>query len=194
MVDEPTKAKKNSDDRRLDQQFRRALTSFEGVVLHQNEIRNKLANRLNYSIRTGLIILGAIAISILILLLTLSAQINRISSVVGDMNEHFAAVSKQMSKINVYISSIEQRVALLDSIKQQTEIMDKEMKFIAEDLDTMRMTVGGISSNVNLVRNNVGAIAVAIDRMDVEVMQMSKDMQRISKPARSMNKIFPFLP
>ena len=194
MADEPTKAKKNSDDRRLDQQFRRALTSFEGVVLHQNELRNKLANRLNYSIRTGLIILGAIAISILILLLTLSAQINRISSVVGDMNEHFASVSKQMSKINVYISSIEQRVALLDSIKQQTEIMDKEMKFIAEDLDTMRMTVGGISSNVNLVRNNVGAIAVAIDRMDVEVMQMSQDMQRISKPARSMNKMFPFLP
>ena len=194
MVDEPTKAKKSSDDKRLDQQFRRALTSFEGVVLHQNEIRNKLANRLNYSIRTGLIILGAIAISILILLLTLSAQINRISSVVGDMNDHFAAVSKQMSKINVYISSIEQRVALLDSIKQQTEIMDKEMKLIAEDLDTMRMTVGGISSNVNLVRNNVGAIAVAIDRMDVEVMQMSQDMQRISKPARSMNKMFPFLP
>ena len=194
MVDEPSKAKKSSDDKRLDQQFRRALTSFEGVVLHQNEIRNKLANRLNYSIRTGLIILGAIAISILILLLTLSAQINRISSVVGDMNDHFSAVSKQMSKINVYISSIEQRVALLDSIKHQTEIMDKEMKFIAEDLDTMRLTVGGISSNVNLVRNNVGAIAVAIDRMDVEVMQMSQDMQRISKPARSMNKMFPFLP
>lgn len=194
MVDEPTNAKKNSDDKRLDQQFRRALTSFEGIMLHQNDIRNKLANRLNYSIRTGLIILGAIAISILILLLTLSAQINRISSVVGDMNSHFANVSQQMSKINVYIMSIEQRVALLDSIKSQTEIMDHEIKFITEDLDTMRVNVSGISNNVTLVRNNVGAIAVAIDRMNVEVLQMSQDMQRISKPSRSMNKMFPFFP
>ena len=194
MVDDPTNAKKNSDDKRLDQQFRRALTSFEGIMLHQNDIRNKLANRLNYSIRTGLIILGAIAISILILLLTLSAQINRISSVVGDMNTHFANVSEQMSEINVYINSIEQRVALLDSIKSETEIMDREMKFITEDLDTMRVNVSGISNNVTLVRNNVGAIAVAIDRMNVEVLQMSQDMQRISKPSRSMNKMFPFFP
>ncbi len=194
MVDEPTNAKKNSDDKRLDQQFRRALTSFEGIMLHQNDIRNKLANRLNYSIRTGLIILGAIAISILILLLTLSAQINRISSVVGGMNSHFANVSQQMSKVNVYITSIEQRVALLDSIKSQTEIMDHEIKFITEDLDTMRVNVSGISNNVTLVRNNVGAIAVAIDRMNVEVLQMSQDMQRISKPSRSMNKMFPFFP
>ena len=67
----------------------RAATSFEAIMLSQIEAKKQLSVRVNYSIRAGIIILGLIAVSILILLLTLSSQINRISVVVGSMNENF---------------------------------------------------------------------------------------------------------
>lgn len=192
MVDVSNNIKISNDEAVLEKQFRRAVSSFEGIVLSQIDIKNKLADRLNYSIRTGIIILGVIAISILILLLTLSSQLNRISRVVNDMNAHFSSVSEQMMMMNGYIQFIEKRVALLDSINGQTEVMDGEMSSIAQDMEIMRSTVGGISRNVSVVRGNVGNISATIDHMGMEVLQMSHDMGRISKPSRSMNKMFPF--
>lgn len=192
MADETYNIKISDDEAVLEKQFRRAVSSFEGIVLSQIDIKNKLADRLNYSIRAGIIILGVIAISILILLLTLSSQLNKISYVVNDMNVHFGTVSEQMAMVNEHITFIEKRVALLSNINQQTEIMDREMNTIAQDMAIMQSTVGGISRNVSTVRSNVGNISSAINHMGMEVLHMSRDMGRISKPSRSMNKMFPF--
>lgn len=192
MVDETENIPTSKDEAILQQQFRRALTSFEGIVLSQIDIKNTLADRLNYSIRAGLIILSVIAISILILLFTLSTQVQRISNVVNDINGHFGVVSEQMERIDVQFQSIEQRVALLDSMQEQTAVMDSEMGAITGDLHVIRGAVGGISHNVAGVRNNVMSISRLIDRMGLEVLNMSHDMGRISKPSRGMNKMFPF--
>lgn len=192
MVDETENIPTSNDEAILQQQFRRALTSFEGIVLSQIDIKNTLAVRLNYSIRAGLIILSVIATSILILLFTLSTQVQRISNVVNDINGHFAVVSEQMEKIDVQFQSIEQRVALLDAMQEQTAVMDSEMSAITGDLYVIRGAMGGISHNVGVVRNNVMNISAAIDRMGLEVLNMSHDMGRISKPSRGMNKMFPF--
>ena len=192
MVDETENIPTSKDEAILEQQFRRSLTSFEGIVLSQIDIKNTLAVRLNYSIRAGLIILSVIAVSILILLFTLSTQVQRISHVVNDINGHFAVVSEQMEQIDVKFQSIEQRVALLDAMQQQTAVMDSEMGAITGDLHVIRGAMGGISHNVAVVRNNVMNISTAIDRMGLEVLNMSHDMGRISKPSRGMNKMFPF--
>ncbi|MCB1868923.1 MAG: translation initiation factor 2, partial [Gammaproteobacteria bacterium] len=160
----------------------------------QIDIKNKLADRLNYSIRAGIIILGFVAISILILLLTLSSQINRISAVVSEMNQDFFVVAGDMARINGYIASMEQRVALLDNINGQTAIMDEEMATIATDLEVMRVSVGEIGGHLNQIRGNVGNIAVSMDRMDIEVINMAHEMHRMGGSARSINKMMPFLP
>ena len=104
MADQTPEMRTSSDDAILQQQYLRALSSFEGIVLSQIDVKNKLGDRLNYSIRTGLIILSVIAFSILVLLLTLSSQINRISSVVGAMNTHFSAVSLRMDEITALLA------------------------------------------------------------------------------------------
>ena len=192
MVDETKKIPISKDEAILEQQFRRAVSSFEGIVLSQIDVKNTLADRLNYSIRAGLVILGVIAISILILLFTLSTQVQRISNVVNNMNQDFAVISDRMEKIDVQFKSIEQRVALLDSMEAQTAVMDGEMGEITGDLHAIRGAMAGISNNVAGVRNNVLNISAAIDRMGLEVLNMSHDMGRISKPSRGMNKMFPF--
>lgn len=192
MAEEQELTTPENEEAVLQQQFRRALSSFEGIILSQIDIKNKLGDRLNYSIRAGIIILGALAFSILVLLLTLSAQITRISGVVAEMNTHFTSVSDQMYQIRQHMNAMEQQVGLLGDIEQKTAIMDREMDSIGLDMGTMESTVKGINSHVAAVRNNVGNISVNMDLMSREVQAMSHDMRRMSKPARTMNKMFPF--
>ncbi len=192
MTDEIPEIKTSDDEKVLHQQFVRAVSSFEGIILSQIEMKNILAARLNHSIQAGLIILGLIAISILILLLTLSTQVNKISSIVNDMNTNFTLVSKQMHRIQGHIASMEKRVALLGEIEQQTSLMDEEMSLIVQDMKSMTTTVNGISTNVKGVRDNVSNISVSMDRMDYEVNRMSYDIDRMSKPARRLDDMFPF--
>ena len=180
------------EDDVLQQQYLRALSSFEGIILSQIDIKNKLGDRLNYSIQVGIIVLGVVALSILILLLTLSAQINRISDVVNDMNSHFTNVAEQMHRIGGHMVTMEQRVALMEDIDARTGIMDREMGAIDAHMGQMRQTVRGINAHVAKVRNDVGNISVNMDIMNNEVQSMSQEMHRVAKPARTMNKMFPF--
>ena len=192
MADERRRPARAEEEAILQQQFRRALSSFEGIILSQIDIKNRLGDRLNYSIQAGIIILGVISVSILVLLLTLSAQITRISGVVVDMNVHFASVSGQMQQIRGHIDAMERRVALLEEIDAMTEVMDHEMDVIGADMDVMRQTIEGIERHIGAVRNNVGSISVTMDRMNAEVQTMSVETHRVSRPARTMNKMFPF--
>ncbi|MCB1752541.1 MAG: translation initiation factor 2 [Gammaproteobacteria bacterium] len=194
MTDKNSGPVTDAEDVVLQQQFVRAVTSFEAIILSQIDIKNKLADRLNYSIRAGIIILGFVAISILILLLTLSSQINRISAVVSQMNQDFYVVAGDMDRINGFIDSMEKRVALLDNINSQTAVMDQGMATIATDLEMMQISVGDIGGYLNHIRGNVGNIAVSMDRMDIEVMNMAGEMHRMGGSARSINKMMPFLP
>ncbi|MBK1702182.1 translation initiation factor 2 [Thiococcus pfennigii] len=180
------------DDIILQQQFRRALSSFEGIILSQIDIKNRLGDRLNYSIQAGIIVLGLIAVSILVLLLTLSSQITRISGVVAEMNKHFISVSDQMHRIEGHMGSMEQRVALLSSVEARMALMDREMTSIRRDMDAMHGSVDDIDMALSAVRTNVRNISVNMDLMNLEVQTMSGQMIDISRPARTMNRMIPF--
>jgi len=193
MADPPqTSPRASTDEEILPQQYLRALSSFEGIVLGQIDIKNRLGDRLNYSIQAGIIILGIIAFSILVLLLTLTSQINRVSSVITEMNKSFTTVSERMHEITGHMASMEKRVALLEGIEGTAATMDQEMTQIRQDMDTMRTTVDGIGRQLGAVRGNVTNIATTMEAMNAEVHAMGAEMHHMSKPARSMNKMFPF--
>jgi uncharacterized protein YoxC len=192
MTEEQTPVRVVDEEALLQQQFRRALSSFEGIILSQIDIKNRLGDRLNYSIQAGIIILGVIALSILVLLLTLSSQINRISGVVGNMNANFAAISGQMHQIQGLMASMETRAALLADMDAQTGSMDQEMTAIGSDMTRMRQSVAGINAHVGVVRNTVANMSGNIEVMNNEVRVLGQEMIRMSKPARAINKMFPF--
>ena len=174
-----------------DEQLVRSVRSFEAIMISQIEIGDKLGDDLKAAIRVGMVVLGMVAVSILVLLLTLSSQVNRISSVVKEMNTNFTSVSMQMDVMSLAVSSMSHRVALLNEIDQQTGSMYNEMENITSDLQSMDSTVNGISKNVTVVRHNVQNISNSMNHMDDQVQLMSRDMHHMSQPARSINKMFP---
>ena len=191
MTEEQPEARPKNDDVVLQAQYLRSLSSFEGIVLAQIEIKNQLSNRLNWSIRAGLILLGVIAFSILVLLLTLSAQINRISGVVVDINRHFVSITNRMDRVSTTMGSMEQRVGLLAPIDASTEIMDQRMAAINGHMLTMRDDLDGIRHNLAQVRDEIGNISGTVSTMNREVSVMAQEMHDMAKPARTINRLFP---
>jgi len=191
MTEEQLAAKASNDERVLQAQYLRSLSSFEGIVLAQIEMKNQLSNRLNWTIRAGLILLGAIAFSILVLLLTLSSQINRISAVVVDINKHFDAITVRMDRVSAAMGSMENQVALLAPIDASTGVMDKEMASITDYMDGMRVNLDGVREQLTFVRDEVGNISGTVSSMNREVGIMAIEMHDMAKPARTMNKMFP---
>jgi hypothetical protein len=192
MAETSSETRTGSDDAILQQQYLRALSSFEGIVLSQIDIKNRLGDRLNYSIRAGLIILFVIAFSILVLLLTLSSQVNRISNVVGAMNTHFSAVSARMDEIVGHLGSMEGQVAQLQRIEAATAMMRDDISGIADVTGGITINVDSIGLQMTGTRENVEQIGLTMNAMNSEVQAMSIEMQRMSKPARTLNRMFPF--
>ena len=60
------------------------------------------------------------------------------------------------------------------------------------EITNLHATVDGISQHVANVRGTVGNIALTIDQMNAEVQVMSQQMHHMAKPARTINKMFPF--
>jgi methyl-accepting chemotaxis protein len=192
MSAEPNGPAGGADDAILQQQYLRALSSFEGIVLSQIDVKNKLGDRLNYSIRAGLIILSVIAFSILVLLLTLTSQINRISGVVGAMNTHFSSVSLRMNEITGHLAAMEGQVAHLQAMRSHTGTMREEFAAIGEVTAGIEGSMGSIAQQMQGTRVNVEQIAGTMGVMNAEVQGMSIEMHRMAKPARALNNMFPF--
>ncbi len=191
-MEEAMKPRTAVDDAILQQQYRRALSSFEGIMLSEIELTNRLSTRLNYGIQAGTFILAAISISLSLLLFTLTSQVSRISSVVEGMKDHFISVSDQMHAISGHMNAIESRVALLETVDQRTALMDVEMTNILTDMDQMRANVTGIDDYLATVRTHIANVSFNMDILNNEVQIMSVELGRMAKPMRNMNKMFPF--
>ena len=186
MADQPQHSTPQVDPKLL-----RAARSFEAILFSQIGIQEKLSNDLKNAIRFGMVILGLIAISILVLLLTLSSQINRISAVVQDMNHNFTQVTAQMDSISASIDAMAVRMALLEAVDEETDVMRRQMSTIDKDVGQMGDTIASMRTHMTEVRQAVENMAVTISRMDDEVQMMAADMQHMAKPARTLNKFFP---
>ncbi len=190
MVDEPEHEVRTPEEI-TEAHFVRAARSLEAILLSYMEIQDKLGDDLKSAIRFGMVILGLIAISILVLLLTLSSQINHISAAVVEMNKNFTSITHQMDQMSDDIDSMGQRVALLNGMDEQIAGMRENMVGITSSMHRMREKVSGIGAYVGTVRKDVDAMSVSIGRMDSEVQGMARDMRHMARPARTLNKMFP---
>ena len=190
--DEIRNPKASDNDAVLQQQYLRAIGSFEGIVLGQIDVKNRLGDRLNYSIRAGLVILSLVALSILILLIMLSSQVNRISDVVVGMNKHFASVSVKMDSIMDNVVDMESQIALMSDIEEYTTIMNNEMERVTDNTHSMNSSVTDIYQQFSDLRGMISDISVTIQHINGEVQYINYEMDRMSEPARTMNRFLPF--
>lgn len=169
-----------------------AVKRFESIMLSRIYVQKRLGDRLKNSIRIGMIILFLLAISIFTLLMTLSIQVSRIGETIVHMNQNFVAISNNMNHLNLYMMDIEKQVAFLPKIKNKTAIFDKQMKLMNSDFAVIKNEMHNMSGNIALIEGKMGEISLSVLQMDEQVGLMRYDTYQMSKPAKSMDKFFPF--
>jgi len=195
LTEEELSSPKASDDEEiLHQQFLRAMSSFEGIILAQIKVKSRIGDRLNFSIRVGLGILSIVAISILVLLLTLSMQINRISDVVDGMHQSFNSVANKMTRVTHSVTAMEEQVALMSDIEQYTTIMTQEMDTITSNMNALEYSVTQINKQFSDTRKMIGGISYTIQNMNGEIQQINQGVNHMAEPAKTLNKFFPMMP
>lgn len=169
-----------------------AINRFEKIMLSRIYVQQRLGDRLKNSIRAGMVILFLLAISIFILLLTLSIQVSRVADVVAHMNENFVDISDNMKVINGYMVDMESQVAYLPKIKHKTAVMDQQMNLLNVNFASIKNEMKEMTRHISVVKGEMSEVSQSVRYLDGQVGLMSRDTQRMSRPAKSMNKFFPF--
>ena len=169
-----------------------AIKRFESVLLARIYVQQRLANRLKNSIRIGMASLFFIAVSISILLLTLSTQIKQAREAVGHMNENFVVISENMMMINQYMTDMEKQVSYLPAINHVTSDMNQKMVSLNENFAIIRQEISETNGSVNQLQGKMERVAGSVQHIDGQVNFLNRDTSRISKPAKRMKNFFPF--
>ena len=169
-----------------------AVKRFESIMMSRIYVQQRLADRLKNSIRVGMLVLFLLAVSIFALLWTLSIQVSRVSESIIFMNENFVNISDNMEHINNYMINMEKQVAYLPKIKDKTAIFDQQMHLMNNEFVNIRKEMYIMSDNIVVMENKVKQLSSSMVQMDNQVGNLTYDTHKISKPAKSMNKFFPF--
>jgi len=182
----------NEDDAPQCQGIEQAVKRFENVMLSRIYVQQRLADRLKNSIRIGMVILFLLAIAIFILLLTLSVQVNRVGGVIADMNQNFIRISENMTHINHYMTDMEKQVSFLPEIKDKTAVFDQQIDLMNQDVFKIKNNMREMSGHISVVQSRMTEVSESVRQIDGQVLLMNRDTRRMSKPANTMDKFFPF--
>ena len=83
-------------------------------------------------------------------------------------------------------------MALMGQVGEATAKMDQEMAVMQGHMRRMRGDVAGVRRELSTVKGEMAGIAATIHSMNGEVGIMGHEMRRLSKPARTFNRMFPF--
>lgn len=156
------------------------------------DVQDQLAERVKYGIRGGMVVLSLIAISILLILMIMATQVERISDVVMSMNHHFTKVSQKMRDVSDVMVSMQQQVQYMESISDKVAQMGQDVVIMNQHVGQMSQQIDAMQQHMGDIERHITEIAVTTQRVDAEVVRLNGDVNRMSKPARAMNNMFPF--
>jgi len=169
-----------------------AIKRFEKIMMSRIYLQQRLGDRLKVSIRTGMIVMFLIAASILMLLITLSVQVKRVAEVTENMNVNFDKISQNMVTINAYMQSMEKQIAYMPNIEGSTQFINQHMKDIKGSMTGITSQVRDMHQQLTTVQQKMGTISASVSHMNQNVSGMNHEVQRMAKPAHTLNKMFPF--
>ena len=169
-----------------------AVRRFEKIMMSRIYLQQRLGDRLKNSIRTGMIVLFLIAVSILVLLITLTVQVKKVAGVTDHINMNFEVISQNMVVISQYMNNMEKQVSLMPNINGSTENINQTMFYIKDNMTTIKDQVGIMNSQLNNVDQRMNAISGTVKQVDANIGGINYEVHRMSKPASTFNKFNPF--
>jgi len=178
-------------DRQNYEELRSAIRHFDRVIRAQMKIQGSQGDRVNNSIRAGMLFLVLIGISIFVILVSMVTQVKQISESVTKMDASFGQVKVQMIKVDELMTHMEVNVASMASVDRVMQSMDAEMLAMTQKIGNMQQDVGAMSNELTVIRQQGDSMTHTAGVMDMEIYKMKQEVRRMATPARSINKMFP---
>ena len=167
--------------------FHRAVTEVDNRMTEENRIGTGIARRTVRIIRGVLLLLAILAVINLYMIQDLAQAMLDMISTMDRMQQHFAAVDRDMRTITQSVLGMNEQVRSLPPMKDYLVLMNQDMANMNHDVRFMDQNLANMDQHVATITNGVGEMAGRFELLNQTTRGMGYNVNQMSQPVRTLD-------
>ena len=167
--------------------FHRAVTEVDNRMTEENRIGTGIARRTLRIIRGVLLLLAILAVINLYMIQDLAQAMLDMISTMDRMQQHFAAVDRDMRTITQSVLGMNEQVRSLPPMKDYLVLMNQDMANMNHDVRFMDQNLANMDQHVATITNGVGEMAGRFELLNQTTQGMGYNVNQMSQPVRTLD-------
>ena len=167
--------------------FHRAVTEVDNRMTEENRIGTRIARRTLRIIRGVLLLLAILAVINLYMIQDLAQAMLDMISTMDRMQQHFAAVDRDMRTITQSVLGMNEQVRSLPPMKDYLVLMNQDMANMNHDVRFMDQNLANMDQHVATITNGVGEMAGRFELLNQTTQGMGYNVNQMSQPVRTLD-------
>lgn len=187
MIDQPAQPPAAPGTALIIDVFHRAVTEVDNRMTEENNIGTRIARRTARIIRGVLLLLAILAVINLYLIQDLARAMLDMTGTMDRMQQHFAAVDRDMGTITQSVLGMNELVRSLPPMKDYLVLMNQDMANMNQDVLFMDQNLATIDQHVATITNGVGEMAGRFELLNQTTQGMGYNVNQMSQPVRTLD-------
>lgn len=187
MIDQPAQPPAAPGTALIIDVFHRAVTEVDNRMTEENNIGTRIAERTARIIRGVLLLLAILAIINLYLIQDLARAMLDMTGTMDRMQQHFAAVDRDMGTITQSVLGMNELVRSLPPMKDYLVLMNQDMANMNHDVLFMDQNLATMDQHVATITNGVGEMAGRFELLNQTTQGMGYNVNQMSQPVRTLD-------
>lgn len=187
MIDQPAQPPAAPGTAMIIDVFHRAVTEVDNRMTEENNIGTRIAGRTARIIRGVLLLLAILAVINLYLIQDLARAMLDMTGTMDRMQQHFAAVDRDMGTITQSVLGINELVRSLPPMKDYLVLMNQDMANMNHDVLFMDQNLATMDQHVATITNGVGEMAGRFELLNQTTQGMGYNVNQMSQPVRTLD-------
>lgn len=187
MIDQPAQPPAAPGTALIIDVFHRAVTEVDNRMTEENNIGTRIARRTARIIRGVLLLLAILAVINLYLIQDLARAMLDMTGTMDRMQQHFAAVDRDMGTITQSVLGMNELVRSLPPMKDYLVLMNQDMANMNQDVLFMDQNLATMDQHVATITNGVGEMAGRFELLNQTTQGMGYNVNQMSQPVRTLD-------
>lgn len=187
MIDQPAQPTAAPGTALIIDVFHRAVTEVDNRMTEENNIGTRIAGRTARIIRGVLLLLAILAVINLYLIQDLARAMLDMTGTMDRMQQHFAAVDRDMGTITQSVLGMNELVRSLPPMKDYLVLMNQDMANMNQDVLFMDQNLATMDQHVATITNGVGEMAGRFELLNQTTQGMGYNVNQMSQPVRTLD-------
>ncbi len=187
MIDQPAQPPAAPGTALIIDVFHRAVTEVDNRMTEENNIGTRIARRTARIIRGVLLLLAILAVINLYLIQDLARAMLDMTGTMDRMQQHFAAVDRDMGTITQSVLGMNEQVRSLPPMKNYLVLMNQDMANMNRDVLFMDQNLATMDQHVATITNGVGEMAGRFELLNQTTQGMGYNVNQMSQPVRTLD-------